>query len=287
MNSSAKRSSSQRGRPRAAPAPGSPGTARPGSRRRGRWCRSPPGTSGGSTAQRARGPPAPPRSRGRRPPCAPEPRPAVVVHQGRGVLAVHLQPVPHRLLAVVLALHHAPGHLRREAGCARRGRPPPSPGRCGGRSCAARWRRPPRPGTPRRRSRRPISPASRPAPPPAPRCAGSRRTPRRPRRRPREALAHHPQDHLVGHQLAGVHVAPGLRPSGVPCAHRVPQHVARGDLRDAQPLGQQGALRALSGTRGAEENQVHVHRRFDARGPCSSGADGPAVSHHGIRPARR
>ena len=139
----------------------------------------------------------------------------VVLDQRRGLLAEDLQPAPHGLRRVVVAAEQlaAAGvadtlvgrlvELDVPVACRNRGR-------CAARTAAGRSRpRRPTAPAPRRASRR-ARPGSPSAPRPGGPCAESRRAGSPPRRRPRRAGAHHRDGHLVGHQVAGVHVLLGL-----------------------------------------------------------------------------
>src|SRR5579875_2733293 len=73
-----------------------------------------------------------------------------------------------------------------------------------------------------------------------------------------QALAGHREDQLVGHELAGIHVALGLLPELALLSHVGAQHVARGDERQAKVAAQPVGLRSLARSRGAEKDQVEL-----------------------------
>ncbi len=75
-----------------------------------------------------------------------------------------------------------------------------------------------------------------------------------------QALADHPDDDGVGHQIPGVHVALGLEAQPGALGHRVAQQVAGGQVGQAkvglEPIG----LGALAGTGGPEKDQAGYRR---------------------------
>ncbi len=73
-----------------------------------------------------------------------------------------------------------------------------------------------------------------------------------------QPLLHQPDDDLVGHQLPGVHHLFCRQPEGRPRLDRGAQHVASRDLRDAELVADEGGLRALAGARRAQEDQPHA-----------------------------
>jgi hypothetical protein len=71
-----------------------------------------------------------------------------------------------------------------------------------------------------------------------------------------DALDDHPHDHLVGDELAGVHVALGLAAELGALGHLCTQHVAGGDVRQPEVFVQAIGLGALAGARRAKQDQV-------------------------------
>ena len=72
-----------------------------------------------------------------------------------------------------------------------------------------------------------------------------------------DALLDEADDEVVAHQAPGVHDLLGgqtQRRAGLDCGA---QHVARGDLRNAEALAEVGGLRALAGSWGAQKNESH------------------------------
>jgi hypothetical protein len=74
-----------------------------------------------------------------------------------------------------------------------------------------------------------------------------------------QPLGDEPDHHVVGHQRAGVHDALGLAPERRAGRHRLPQHLAGGDLRHAPLAGELARLGALAGAGRPEEDQPHPH----------------------------
>ncbi len=70
-----------------------------------------------------------------------------------------------------------------------------------------------------------------------------------------ESLAHDAVDDVVTHQFAGVHDRLGLATHLGAGRHRTTQHVAGGDVDDAEVLDQTQALGALTGTLATEDHQ--------------------------------
>ena len=72
-----------------------------------------------------------------------------------------------------------------------------------------------------------------------------------------EPVLDHPDGHLVGDQVAGVHVLAGLEAELGPLAHVGPEDVAGGDLRDGEVRGDELRLGALAGSRRPDEYEPH------------------------------
>ena len=73
-------------------------------------------------------------------------------------------------------------------------------------------------------------------------------------------------DHeLVGHQLAGVHVALGLHAEGAPGLDRRTKQVAGGDVGKAELLHELLGLCALARARCAKKNEIHVGPPFSKK----------------------
>ena len=77
-----------------------------------------------------------------------------------------------------------------------------------------------------------------------------------------EALEEHPHGHLVGNQLASLHVGLRGEPQGRPVARGGPEEVARGHARQGQVLGQDAGLRSLARPGSAQEHE-DPHRSAD------------------------
>ena len=85
--------------------------------------------------------------------------------------------------------------------------------------------------------------------------------------RAREALEDHRDDHLVGDQLALLHVAVREAAELGPGRARGAQHVAGRDVREAEVRRQQRGLGALAGAGRAEQDEVEFRHRGRA-GPA-------------------
>jgi hypothetical protein len=72
-----------------------------------------------------------------------------------------------------------------------------------------------------------------------------------------ELLPDQAENHLVGHELAAVHVPLRLPAKRGARLHGGAQDVARGDLGKPQALGEDAALRALARSRRAKEEDEH------------------------------
>ena len=72
----------------------------------------------------------------------------------------------------------------------------------------------------------------------------------------------HGNDHLIGNQLALVNIALGVQTRGGLLADCTAEHIAGGNLRDAQLLHQSLRMRALAGAGGAQENNIHIAGSF-------------------------
>ena len=75
-----------------------------------------------------------------------------------------------------------------------------------------------------------------------------------------QPLAEHRDDEVVGDQVAAGHDGLGLEPERRPVAHGGAQHVAGGDVGQAAGHGHARSLGALTGARGAHQDQVECHR---------------------------
>ena len=104
---------------------------------------------------------------------------------------------------------------------------------------------------------RPASPRSASASSSASACTSVRGKPSRITPRagvgPAEPVEQQADGDVVGHELARVHVAPGLDAERRPIADGGPEQVAGGDDRDPEPLGKERRLGALPGA-GAQED---------------------------------
>ncbi len=76
-----------------------------------------------------------------------------------------------------------------------------------------------------------------------------------------QALRDHPEHHVVGQQLAGIHVLLGLSTEVGARQHGLAQHLARGDVRCVVVLRQRVRLRALAGALPAEHDEAHHYFR--------------------------
>ena len=106
----------------------------------------------------------------------------------------------------------------------------------------------------------------------------------------RDALGEHADRDVVGHERAAVQVARAPRaPSGVPSAHVLAEHVARGDVRHAAGSGHGGRLGALPCTGRAEQEHGRASRPTSSGRPrsgASSAATPSAASRRAPRPPR-
>src|SRR3954453_22431159 len=111
-----------------------------------------------------------------------------------------------------------------------------------------------------------------------------------------QALRDHPDDHLVGHQVAAVHELLGLRADLGALLDRRAQDVACREVRQPEVLLEALALGPLAGSRGPEEDEVELwHWEFGCPGrswaefaaptptsgslrSCASSAGPPAAS---------
>ena len=73
-----------------------------------------------------------------------------------------------------------------------------------------------------------------------------------------ETLSHRAHHHVVRDQRAPVHVSLGLATERRSRGHRLPQHVAGGDLRDPPGSRQFSGLCALARPGGTEKRHTHV-----------------------------
>jgi hypothetical protein len=74
-----------------------------------------------------------------------------------------------------------------------------------------------------------------------------------------DAQSDHAEDHLVGHQLSGVHVLLRLLPHLGALRYLGPQHVAGGDVCEREVGLQALGLSTLAGTRRTEQDEVRLH----------------------------
>src|SRR4029077_1250606 len=82
----------------------------------------------------------------------------------------------------------------------------------------------------------------------------------------RDALLDDAQNNRVRHQLAALHVRPGLLSERRPAPNQFAKNVAGRDVRDAQELRDGPGLRALTGSRRPNQNQGAAQLRpVDAR----------------------
>src|SRR5699024_4186233 len=70
----------------------------------------------------------------------------------------------------------------------------------------------------------------------------------------------HADGHVVGHQVAGVHVGLGLEAQRRALADVRAEQIAGGNVGDAELLGENGGLGALAGTGGTKENESHYFK---------------------------
>jgi hypothetical protein len=69
-----------------------------------------------------------------------------------------------------------------------------------------------------------------------------------------ESVEQHPDRDVVRHQLAAFHEPARLEADRRPVAHRGPEEVTGGDVRDPEPLGKERGLRPLACSWRSEEN---------------------------------
>ena len=98
---------------------------------------------------------------------------------------------------------------------------------------------------------------------------------------PAEPVEQQADGDLVGHELARVHVAPGLDAERRPVADGGPEQVAGGHDRDPQPLGEERRLRPLPGAGRAEEDD-DLHLSAGAP-PWRGGPKAPASTRASAR----
>jgi hypothetical protein len=72
-----------------------------------------------------------------------------------------------------------------------------------------------------------------------------------------QSVPNQADDDVIGDQTARVHHLLRRESEGRAGFDRCAQHIARGNLRDAEPAGDERSLRAFAGTRGAKEDQTH------------------------------
>ena len=77
-----------------------------------------------------------------------------------------------------------------------------------------------------------------------------------------QALVHQVDDQGVGHKLAGVHVGLGLLAEFGLVLDRRAEDVPRGDVRRAELFDELRGLRALAGTRRAQQYDIHARTSF-------------------------
>ena len=85
-----------------------------------------------------------------------------------------------------------------------------------------------------------------------------------------ESLDDHPDDDLIGNQLALVHVLLGEQPELAAGLARGAQDVAGRDVRQAEVLGQQRGLGALAGAGRTQQDQIQFEHR-EGRPPRRAG----------------
>jgi hypothetical protein len=73
-----------------------------------------------------------------------------------------------------------------------------------------------------------------------------------------QAFEDHADDHVVGNEVAGVHVLLGLAAELGPLVHRLAQDVPRREVRQVEVLGEALGLGALAGTGRTKEDQVEL-----------------------------
>ena len=76
-----------------------------------------------------------------------------------------------------------------------------------------------------------------------------------------EPLVDQPDDGVVGHELAGVHVALGFEARRGALGRGRAEEIARGQVLDGIVLGKVRGLRALAGSLLAEQHQARTVRR--------------------------
>ncbi|MNP30027.1 hypothetical protein D3C76_1230820 [compost metagenome] len=72
-----------------------------------------------------------------------------------------------------------------------------------------------------------------------------------------DALLDQVDDQVIGNQATGVHHALGLQAQLGAGLDRCAQHVAGGNLRNAELLGDETGLSTFAGTRGPQQNHAH------------------------------
>ena len=77
-----------------------------------------------------------------------------------------------------------------------------------------------------------------------------------------DALADHAEDHLVGDQLAGVHVLLRLLAQLRALGYLGAQHVARGDVGQGEIRLQALGLSALAGAGGTQQYEIRLDHRL-------------------------
>ncbi len=77
-----------------------------------------------------------------------------------------------------------------------------------------------------------------------------------------DALDDHADDHLVGHELAGIHERLRLHAEFGAVGDRLAQHVAGGDVREVEVLADPLGLRALPGAGRTEQDEVQLRHGY-------------------------
>ena len=88
-----------------------------------------------------------------------------------------------------------------------------------------------------------------------------------------DALFHHADDHIIGDQLARVHIALGLQTHRSSLLNGGTEHVAGGDSGDSQLCAEDLRLGAFSRAGGAQQDQLHTHNAslpITPGSPCSA-----------------
>ncbi|MNT08490.1 hypothetical protein D3C72_1432340 [compost metagenome] len=73
-----------------------------------------------------------------------------------------------------------------------------------------------------------------------------------------KTVLHQADNDVIGHQPARVHHLLGFDAQRRTGLHRGAQHVARGDLRNAELFADELGLRAFAGARCAQQDQTHL-----------------------------